>query len=90
MLELGDLDYKERAKVATKLKNARQERRRYKDVIQVLTPFFHFYTDSRTAPTLRQLGEVLGKTRKAERSLDYRVYVPRVLDVPMITTQKRR
>lgn len=31
MLELDNLNYKERAKLATQLKNIRQKRRRYKD-----------------------------------------------------------
>lgn len=45
MLELGDLRYKERAKVATKLAQCRQLRRDSKNTMEILAPLVN-YLDS--------------------------------------------
>lgn len=88
MLELGDLKYAERAKLATKLQQCRQERREYKDVVQVLAPLFEHLSDARNKNSFNQLREVLGKMRKVERRQNHRVYYPRVLDTPIIIQKK--
>ena len=88
MLELGDLKYAERAKLATKLQQCRQERREYKDVVQVLAPLFEHFSDARNKNSFNQLREVLGKMRKVERRQNHRVYYPRVLDTPIIIQKK--
>lgn len=41
-LELEDLDYRERAKVATQLRNCRQLRREHKDTAEILEPLVQF------------------------------------------------
>ncbi len=42
MLELDNLDYKERAKAATQLSKCRQERRASKDTAEILEPLIQF------------------------------------------------
>ena len=73
-LELGDLNYKERAKVATKLAGARRERRVEKDTIEELEDFVSWYTDPVTKRVLDQLRNVLGKVRKQEEYHENRSY----------------
>lgn len=78
-LELGDLKYEERAKVATQLARCRQERREHKDTVQILEPLVQYLETDRGKQLLNHLREVLGKTRKAEERMENRVYFPRVL-----------
>lgn len=73
-LELGDLNYKERAKVATKLAGVRRERRIEKDAIEELEDFVSWYSDPNTKRVLDQLRNVLGKVRKQEEYHENRVY----------------
>ena len=73
-LELGDLNYKERAKVATKLAGVRKERRLEKDTIEELEDFISWYSDQNTKKVLDQLRNVLGKVRKQEEYHENRVY----------------
>lgn len=78
-LELGDLPYKERAKVATQLARCRQSRRECKDTIQVLQPLIDYLGTEKGRQLNNLLGEVLGKTRNVEKLMETRVYHPRVL-----------
>lgn len=78
-LELDGLDYKGRAKVATQLARARQERRAHKDMVVVLEPVVQFLDSDKGRTLLNLMREVLGKTRKAESYLETRAYIPRVL-----------
>lgn len=78
-LELDGLDYKERAKVATQLMKCRQSRREYKDTIEVLEPLMQFLYSDRGKSLYNQFRETLGKTRKVEKSMETRTYIPRVL-----------
>lgn len=78
-LELDGLDYKERAKVATKLATCRQKRREYKNVVLALEPLIAFLETAKGESMLNTMKEVLGKTRKAESHMKHAVYVPRVL-----------
>lgn len=73
-LELGDLNYKERAKVATKLAGVRRERRIEKDTVEELEDFVNWYTDPVTKRVLDQLRNVLGKVRKQEEYHENRSY----------------
>lgn len=73
-LELGDLNYKERAKVATKLAGVRRERRVEKDTVEELEDFVSWYTDPVTKRVLDQLRNVLGKVRKQEEYHENRSY----------------
>ena len=79
-LELDDLSYSERAKVATKLKQCRQERRAYKDTIQVLQPLYEYSITDTGKVFLNNLNKILGETRKQESYLKNRFYINRVLD----------
>lgn len=78
-LELDFLDYKDRAKIATKLSRTRRERRDHKDLAMALEPLVEFLTSDRGQRMLNDLREALGKTRKVEAYLETRRYYPRVL-----------
>lgn len=78
-LELDDLDYKERAKVATKLARCRQQRREFKDTVEILEPLIQFLESDRGKNLVNLVREVLGKTRKVEERMETRTYIPRVL-----------
>lgn len=79
-LELEDLDYSERAKVATALRNCRRLRRMSKDTVEVLEPFVNFLNTDRGRNLLNLTGEVLGQTRKVEERMKTRTYRYRVLE----------
>lgn len=78
-LELENLDYRERAKIATQLRDCRQLRREYKDTAEILEPLVQFLDSEKGKNMLNLLRETLGKTRKAEERMENRVYHPRVL-----------
>ena len=78
-LELGELGYSERAKIATQLKNCRKLRRECKDTVEILTPLVQFLDSDRGKQLVNLLREALGKTRKVEKMMETRVYHPRVL-----------
>lgn len=79
-LELEDLDYSERAKVATKIAKARKERRKCKNRAEELQPLVDYLTSDKGKTMLNSLREVLGKTRKAEDRQKSRTYTNRRLD----------
>lgn len=78
-LELEDLSYGERAKVATALRNCRKLRREHKDTTEILEPLVSFLETDKGRNLSNLLKECLGKTRKAEEKMQTRVYHPRVL-----------
>lgn len=78
-LELDDLDYRERAKIATKLRDCRRTRREHKDTAEVLEPLVQFLESDKGRNMLNLLRETLGKTRKTEERMKTRYYRPRVL-----------
>lgn len=84
LLELGELKYRERAKIATKIQECRKYRRKCKNVVQTLYPVVEYMCDGKGKYVLNQMREVLGRVRKIEKSLDYRVYSPRVLEMDPI------
>ena len=79
-LELGNLDYKERAKVATQLAQCRRSRRECKDTVEVLEPLVQFLESDKGKNLYNLVRETLGKTRKVEERMETRVYIPRVLE----------
>lgn len=89
LLELGGLKYKERAKLATELQKCRQLRREHKDIVDSLAPLVNFLGEKKNENMMNQLREVLGRVRRVEKSFEYRVYVPRVLDIPNISSHKK-
>lgn len=78
-LELDDIGYAERAKIATKLQGCRRMRRNYKDMVEVLEPLVMFLDSDKGRNMINLLREALGKTRKIESRMENRVYFPRVL-----------
>ncbi len=76
-LELENMGYKERAKVATKLAECRKKRREYKNTITILEPIISVLNDDRGKQTIKMLRETLGKIRKIESNMEVRRYYPR-------------
>lgn len=85
MLELNHLNYKERAKVATKISKCRRERRHAKDVADITAPLVDFLQTDKGKTALNNLKEVLGQTRKTERLMNVRSYKYKILDENDIT-----
>ena len=79
-LELDNLDYKGRAKIATKIQRCRIERREHKDTVTILEPLVQYLDSEKGKQLFNLLREVLGKTRKVEDRMENRVYYPRILD----------
>lgn len=77
MLDLDNLNYKERAKLATQLKNIRQKRRRYKGEVEELECIVQFKKGNKNL--VNMLTQLLGKQRKVEKSHIDRHYTPKVL-----------
>lgn len=73
-LELGDLSYSERAKVATQLAKCRRLRRDSKDTVEILDPFIEFIDSEKGKQTMNLMREALGKTRKVESRMENRIY----------------
>ncbi len=85
VLELEDLDRNQRGSLATKIRNCRRERRLRKNVTELLCPITELRSSKCGIEFMRQLNEVLGKTRKLEERNKHRVYWPRVLIKSPIT-----
>ena len=79
MLELGDCSYHKKARIAEAMGECRAERRAHKDNVAILTPLITFLESEKGKMTLSQLQQTLGAVRKAERAIQDRRYVPRVL-----------
>ena len=75
-MELDNLNYKERAKVATKLSECRKNRRKCKDTLQATQPLYDFIMKEKL---INRLKEILGKTRNIEENQKARRYYNRVL-----------
>lgn len=90
-LELGDLNYTERAKVATKLAQCRKERRIAKDILEELEEFSAFCDEKESKAYVNKLRENLGKMRAAEKRHKNRFYTPRVAeDMKELFDEKRK
>ena len=79
-LELEELDYSERAKIATALRNCRRLRRMSKDTVEVLEPFISFLNTDKGKNLINLTNEVLGQTRKVEERMKTRTYRYKVLE----------
>ena len=79
MLELEDLTYHERSKVATKLVENRKSRREYKDMVEELEPIVEFLEDPANRKVIDQMAHLLGKVRKVESYHQKRFYMPKVI-----------
>lgn len=78
-LELQDTNYRDRAKMATDLRQCRIDRRYHKDHVANLAPLVQCLTSDKGKVVLSQLQQTLGAVRKAERATQDRHYTPRVL-----------
>ena len=78
-LELDDLRYEERNKVATKLAINRKDRRYYKDRVEEYEPIIKFLNEQKNKNVVNQLKQVLGECRRAENYHKDRFYIPKVL-----------
>ena len=77
-MELENLNYKERAKLATQLTNNRRERRIYKDELEEYQGIADFAKEHKDI--VRQLEQLLGQLRKVEKYHENRRYTPKVLN----------
>lgn len=79
MIELEDLKYEERNKVATKLVTNRKDRRYFKDRVEEYEPIVKFLSNQKNKSVFNDLQQVLGTVRKVEGYHKDRFYVPKVL-----------
>ena len=79
-LELDNLNYSGRAKVATGLSKTHQSRRLHKNQVESLEPVVNFLESNKGKNMIDLLKEVLGKVRKSEERIEKRMYSVRVLD----------
>ena len=79
-LELEDLNYSERAKLATQQRKNLIERRKCKDIIYEYQPLAELLDSKEGTRCLNLLSEALGQVRKQERLHENRVYHKRVSD----------
>lgn len=89
-LELEDLTYNERAKLATELRDCRRRRRNLKNQVEIMEPLAQFLSTDLGHSGLKQLKEALGKTRKAEDRQSLRCYQPRILDMEPIFSARKK
>lgn len=75
-IELGNTTYKERAKIATRLKNVRKDRRKAKDIVEEKEPLLNWYSENKQA--VNKLREALGATRKQEKYHNNRSYTKKI------------
>lgn len=68
----------ERNKLATQLQKSLLKRRTAKDLTEVNSHLHEFIVSDDGKRILRELKEVLGKTRKSEKNMDNRVYYERI------------
>ena len=78
-LELEETSYHDRAKIASSLMIARQQRREAKNQLEISARLLEFTESEQGKQLLNQLRQVLGATRKAEKLALNRSYMPRVL-----------
>ena len=76
-VELEKHDQNEKAKMMTKLKRIRNERRYWKNKVDELQPIHEFVSDKSFKSAMEQLKQLLGKVRKVENYLEDRNYKPR-------------
>lgn len=78
-LELDELKYEERNKIATQLAINRKDRRYFKDKVEEYEPIINFFSESQNKALLNKLQNILGKVRKIENYHKNRFYVPKIL-----------
>lgn len=82
MMELGKLNYKERAVLATKLQNIRKQRRKHKDSCEILQPLIDFLNSDKNKNIINLFRGMQGQVNKVENRLSAsRTYRPRVISM---------
>ncbi len=79
IIELDDLKYGERAKLATKLSECRRLRREAKNNVEVLQNLVDYLCSDNGAAMLKSFKSILGKTRQIEGYHKTRTYKFRIL-----------
>lgn len=74
-LELQDNSYHEMARLAKEIRRVRQARRKAKDFVYAAEPLVEWVEKNK--PVIKEPERVLGDVRKAEKSLENRIYFPR-------------
>ena len=77
-LELTKTNYNDRAKLATKLRTSRRDRRFYKDVFMILEELKKWREEYKQS--YESLKQVLGRIRKIEQYQQERNYYPRTVE----------
>lgn len=77
-LELDDLNYRERAELATKQRDNLLERRKCKDIIYEYQPLAELLSSKEGIRFMNLLSESLGKVRKQEKLHEDRIYHKRI------------
>ena len=79
-LELGELNYHQRARLAEKLKEVRKKRRAAMDLLEEVAPIVEWEESHRDV--IKSLEKLLGELRKIEKNQETRIYTARtkVLD----------
>ena len=77
-LELRELGYFEREQYASMLGDIRRKRREAKDKVMVMLPLVEWAKNNKGV--FRNLEQILGKMRKAEKRIQNRTYTPKVLE----------
>lgn len=75
--ELEDMSYHEMAALSKTLKENRQERRRYKNLTEILEPVIGWIESNKKS--INQLTNLMGQVRKIEKKQQERNYMPRVM-----------
>lgn len=86
LLELQDTDSYDMAQAAAELRLCRIDRRAAKDTQAQLKPMVEFLESEKGKMAVSQLRQVLGSTRKAEKTILNRRYTPRVLESEYFST----
>jgi len=77
MLELENLTYHERGKIASQLAANRKKRRSYKDSVEELEPIVNFFDDPLNKKMIDHMIQLLGQVRKVENYHQKRFYIPK-------------
>lgn len=78
-LEFGTLDAPAISKLAKRLKECRETRRYYKDLVDCLYPILQFLEDPSNKRAVNNMQKLLGDIRKQETNHKNRRYCPRVM-----------
>lgn len=74
-LELQEHSYHELASLSKELAQSRKKRREAKDILSTTSPVLNWMENNRKI--IKDLENLLGSARKAERSTENRIYTPR-------------